>query len=100
MRAGFEGEGQQCCHIEKQVEEGSHNHYEEGSIVVSPHAVIDPHTVMIEILHASITGFAMPGLVLHVALAIIAVEQLILVTTSNLFKPASPKKYSIEVLLR
>lgn len=100
VRAGLEGEGEQGCDVEEQVEEGCDDHGEKGAVVVPPHAVIDPHAVVVEILHAAIAGLAVPGLVLHVALAVVAEEQLVLVATSKLFKPASPQKYSTKVLLR
>ena len=100
VRAGLEGEGKQGCDVEEQVEEGSDDHGEKGAVVVPPHAVIDPHAMVVEILHAAIAGLAVPGLVLHVAPAVVAEEQLFLVATSKLFKPASPQKYSTKVLLR
>ena len=78
----------QCDDVHKKVAECRKDHYKEGSVVEPAHAIINPHAVMVKILHAPIAGPAVPRSILHEAVTVVAEKKLDCVCLAKLLESA------------
>lgn len=62
---------------DEEIEEDRDDHYNKGSIVLLSDTVVDPRTVVVELIDTSITNFAVPGGTFNIASTSVAVETVV-----------------------